>query len=76
MKRIVGRNYAIELDENTGGIISLRDTKKTDANWIAEAENTFFGVPFINGTQWEENNVPCKLIRCTDTCLLYTSRCV
>ena len=67
MKRIVGRNYAIELDENTGGIISLRDTKKTDANWIAEAENTFFGVPFINGTQWEENNVPCKLIRCTDT---------
>lgn len=67
MKRIVRRNYAIELDENTGSIISLRDTKKSDANWVAEAESTSFGVPFINGTQWEENNVPCKLIRCTDT---------
>ena len=65
---IIRKNcYSITFDENTGRVLSIFDNKNPLANWISTSCESAFGIPFVNGTQWGENNIPCSVISCSDT---------
>ena len=65
--RISKKGYSLILDDQSGRITALCDSTNTQANWVAAGENVFFGVPFINGTQWEENNIFCAVKDASET---------
>lgn len=51
------KNYILRFNTNNGQITGLFDSKNPIANWIGEDSNSTFGIPFINGTYWNENNI-------------------
>lgn len=58
MKAIRKSQYTIVLDEKCGRIFSLRSGPQTE-EWVSQAENSLFGVPFIQGNQESEKTLPC-----------------
>lgn len=62
MRTIQKKNYILKYDEMTGCITGLYDRKNSSANWIGQGKGMYFGSPFINGVQWEENNIPCRIV--------------
>lgn len=62
MKYIEKKKYSLTYDIDTGFITGLYDKKNTSANWIAQGEGMYFGIPFLNGVQWMEKYVPCKIV--------------
>lgn len=69
MIRIEKNKYSIVLNQENGHVLGLYDRTRSESNWIGPQ----FGIPFINGTQWREENLRTKVERWDNTQILVTS---
>lgn len=66
IRKIEKEHYYAEYDSNSGEITGLYDWKNPKASWTAEESGKKFGIVFLHGTQWGEDELPFATVRETE----------